>query len=354
MVVAQSTSDAGLCFDQPPEGISVRIDPTGKIFAQLNAPFWGNSPETVVTQVLAEQFTVHPSDITIGYADSDAAFNGFGPGGSRFTVMVTGAIVSASMKLKAKIKKLAGHMLEANEDDLEFRDGKVGVVGAPGIEKSISDVALMANFFRMSFPDTPDFDSGLETTAVYDHPLSTPPAEDRKHLGIFYPIMGHMCHVAVIEVDVGTGKVTFLDYSAVHDAGTIVNPITLGGHIMGGTAMGVGTAMLEEFHYDANGQLINASFQECTRFRKCKSATSKRLLLIRSTGSKEAAKVVEWARHRRLLVQSKMRLSPSMHPSTACRSRQREFTNLCATRELPRKWIAASLEFSPSKGSANR
>jgi CO/xanthine dehydrogenase Mo-binding subunit len=252
----------GFALTSAPEGVSVRIDPTGKIFAQLNAPFWGNSPETVVTQVLAEQFTVDPADITIGYADSDAAFNGFGPGGSRFTVMITGAVVSASAKLKAKIKKLAGHMLEANEGDLEFRNGKVGVVGAPGVEKSIGDVALMANFFRMSFPDTPDFDSGLETTAVYDHPLSTPPAEDRKHLGIFYPIMGHMCHVAVVEVDVGTGKVKFLDYSAVHDAGTIVNPITLGGHIMGGTAMGIGTAMLEEFQYDDQGQLLNASFAD--------------------------------------------------------------------------------------------
>jgi CO/xanthine dehydrogenase Mo-binding subunit len=252
----------GFALTSAPEGIAVRIDPTGKIFAQLNAPFWGNSPETVVTQVLAEQFAVDPSDVTIGYADSDAAFNGFGPGGSRFTVMVTGAVVSASIKLKAKLKKLAAHMLEVAERDLEFRNGKVGVVGAPGVEKSIAEIALMANFFRMSFPDTPDFDSGLETTAVYDHPLSTPPAEDRRHLGIFYPIMGHMCHVAVVEVDPQTGKVEFLDYAAVHDAGTMVNPITLGGHIMGGTAMGIGSTLYEEFCYDDDGQLLNASFAD--------------------------------------------------------------------------------------------
>jgi CO/xanthine dehydrogenase Mo-binding subunit len=252
----------GFTLTAAPEGVSVRIDPTGKIFAQLNAPFWGNSPETVVTQVLAEQFTVDPSDITIGYADSDGAFNGFGPGGSRFTVMVTGAIVSASIKLKAKLKKFAGHMLEADEGDLEFRGGNIGVKGAEGLEKTIAEVALMANFFRLSFPDTPDFDSGLETTGVYDHPLSTPPAEDRRHLGIFYPIMGHMCHIAIVEVDAETGKVSFLDYAAVHDAGTMVNPITLGGHIMGGTAMGIGTALYEEFRYDAQGQMLNASFAD--------------------------------------------------------------------------------------------
>jgi CO/xanthine dehydrogenase Mo-binding subunit len=252
----------GFTLTAAPEGVSVRVDATGKIFAQLNAPFWGNSPETVVTQVLAEQFTVDPSDITIGYADSASAFNGFGPGGSRFSVMITGAVVSASIKLKTKMKKFAAHMLEASVDDMEFRGGKIGVVGAQGLEKSIAEVALQANFFRLSFPDSEDFDSGLETTAVYDHPLSTAPEPDRKHLGIFYPIMGHMCHIAVVEVDVATGQVEFLDYAAVHDAGTMINPITLGGHILGGTAMGIGTALYEKFHYDSQGQMLNASFAD--------------------------------------------------------------------------------------------
>ncbi len=255
-------SNPGFALTSVPEGVSVRIDSSGKIFAQLNAPFWGNSPETVVTQVLAEQFTVDPSDIAIGYADSDAGFNGFGPGGSRYTVMVTGAIVSAAGKLKEKLKKLAGHMLEADTGDLEFRDGAVGVKGVPEMQKPISELALMGNFFRMSFPDTPEFDSGLETTAVYDHPLSSPPHPERKHLGIFYPIMGHMCHIAVVEVDPETGKVQIVDYAAVHDAGTMVNPKTLGGHIRGGTANGIGTALFEEYKYDQNGQFQNANFAD--------------------------------------------------------------------------------------------
>jgi CO/xanthine dehydrogenase Mo-binding subunit len=254
-------SNPGFALTSVPEGICVRIDSTGKIFAQLNAPFWGNSPETVVTQVLAEQFTVDPSDIVIGYTDSDSGFNGFGPGGSRYTVMVTGAAVSAAEKLKVKLKRLAGHLLETDVGDLELRNGAVGVKGADA-QKSIADLALMGNFFRMSFPDTPEFESGLETTAVYDHPLSTPPHPERKHLGIFYPIMGHMCHVAVIEVDPGTGKVDFLDYAAVHDAGTMVNPRTLGGHIRGGAANGIGTALFEEYKYDREGQFINANFAD--------------------------------------------------------------------------------------------
>jgi CO/xanthine dehydrogenase Mo-binding subunit len=255
-------SNPGFALTSVPEGVSVRIDSSGKIFAQLNAPFWGNSPETVVTQVLAEQFTVEPADISIGYADSDSGFNGFGPGGSRYTVMVTGAIVSACGKLKDKLKLLAGHLLEADTGDLEFRNGAVGVKGVPEMQKSISELALMGNFFRMSFPDTPEFDSGLETTAVYDHPLSSPPHPERKHLGIFYPIMGHMCHIAVVEVDPETGKVEIVDYAAVHDAGTMVNPKTLGGHIRGGTANGIGTALFEEYKYDENGQFQNANYAD--------------------------------------------------------------------------------------------
>ncbi len=255
-------ANPGFALTGVPEGVSVRIDPTGKIFAQLNAPFWGNSPETVVTQVLAEQFTVEPSDVVVGYADTDSGFNGFGPGGSRYTVMATGAIVSASIKLKDKLKRLAGHLLETAEEDLEFRGGAVGIAGVPGKEKTIAELALMSNFFRLSFPDTPDFDSGLETTGVYDHPLSTQPHPERKHLGIFYPIMGHMCHVAVVEVDPETGKVEILDYAAVHDAGTMVNPKTLGGHIRGGTSNGIGTALFEEFLYDAEGQFLNANFAD--------------------------------------------------------------------------------------------
>jgi CO/xanthine dehydrogenase Mo-binding subunit len=262
-------SSPGFALTSVPEGISVRIDPSGKVFAQLNAPFWGNSPETVVTQMLAEQLTVDPKDISIGYADSDSGFNGFGPGGSRYTAMIAGAVVTASGTLKAKLKNLAGHLLETSVDDLEFRNGAVGVKGVPGMQKTIPELAIQANFFRMSFPDTPEYNSGLETTAVYDHPISTPPHPERKHLGIFYPIMGHMCHVAVVGVDPDTGKVAIIDYAAVHDAGTMVNPKTLGGHIRGGTANGIGTILYEEFRFDESGQFVNANMADYSMPTAC-------------------------------------------------------------------------------------
>jgi CO/xanthine dehydrogenase Mo-binding subunit len=252
----------GFPMTSSPEAVSMRIDPTGKVFIRLNSPFWGNSPETVVTQIVSEALTLEPSDVSIGYADTDAGFNGTGPGGSRYTVMVAGAVVKAAKTLREKLFRFAAHMMGCTESDLELRDGKIGVKGHPAMEKPISEVATQAHYFRLSFPDDPAYSSGLETTAVYDHPLTTMPAADRSHLGIFYPIMGHMAHAIALEVDAATGKVSILDYVAVHDCGTVVNPMTLDGHVRGGTAQGIGTALYEYFHYDDNGQLLTASFAD--------------------------------------------------------------------------------------------
>ncbi|MDX6618885.1 MAG: hypothetical protein QOK36_1271, partial [Gaiellales bacterium] len=95
----------------------------------------------------------------------------------------------------------------------------------------------------------------------YDHPLTTLPNADRSDLGIFYPFVGHAWHIAVIEVDPETGTFEFLRYAAVHDAGTIVNPKTLNGQIIGGTVQGLGTALLEEYKYDDQGRLLNENFE---------------------------------------------------------------------------------------------
>jgi len=133
------------------------------------------------------------------------------------------------------------------------------VKGVPGMEKTIGEVAIFAHYFRLSLPDGDEYSSGLEASYVYDHPLTTMPANDRSHLGIFYPIMGHMCHLALVEVEPKTGKIKILDYVAVHDAGTVVNPMTLAGHIRGGTAQGIGSALYEHFYYDEAGQLLTAT-----------------------------------------------------------------------------------------------
>src|SRR5258708_13472689 len=103
-------------------------------------------------------------------------------------------------------------------------------------------------------------ESGLEGTFSYDHPYTTMPSEDRKDLGVFYPIMGHAAHIVVVEVDIQTGQVTFLKYLAVHDVGTVMNPLSLRGQIRGGIAQGIGLSLLEEGRYTQEGQNLTPPF----------------------------------------------------------------------------------------------
>jgi CO/xanthine dehydrogenase Mo-binding subunit len=262
-----SSTEFWFWFDKPeftptasPESASLQLDPTGQIVVTLHTqPLWGNSPETVVSQVVAEEFDVDPSSVVVTYADSQHALPGTGPGGSRYTVMVSGAVAGAAAQIKEKIKRIASHRLEVAPEDLEFRDGGVGVVGSPDKRLSLGDLAMTAYMFRLDLPD--DMESGLAAQSTYDHPLTTVPSEDRSDLGYFYPFVGHAWHMAVIEVDVETGKLEFLHYAAVHDAGTVVNPKTLTGQIIGGTIQGLGTALYEEYLYDEQGRVRNETFE---------------------------------------------------------------------------------------------
>ncbi|HEX2481369.1 MAG TPA: xanthine dehydrogenase family protein molybdopterin-binding subunit [Methylomirabilota bacterium] len=241
-----------------PEGVTVQIGQTGQLTVSLSSPFWGNSPETTVAQVLAEEFGVDPGSVSVIYEDSLRALPAAGPGGSRLTVMLAGAATGAARKLREKILRIAGHLMEVSPDDLVLAEGKVSVKGVPQRALSLPDVAAHAHFFKMSLPA--DLETGLTASHTYDHPFTTPPSADRSDLGVFYPIMAHACHIPVVEVDVDTGRVTFLDYVAVHDCGTMMNPAALEGQIAGGIAQGIGTALYEELRYDGQGQLLTASF----------------------------------------------------------------------------------------------
>ena len=261
-----SATEFWFWFDQPgapvtsmPESVTLKVDATGGITATLySCAFWGNSPETMVAQLVAEEFDCDPRDVSIVYQGSKNGLPATGPGGSRTTVMLAGAVEGATAKIKAKARRATAHLLEANPDDLEWVDGGYQVKGSPEARKTLAEIAIMLHLFKHSFPE--DMESGLEESKVFDHPYTTMPSADRKDLGVFYPFMGHACHVPVIEVDIETGQVSFLSYAAVHDCGTLVNPRSLAGHIVGGTAQGIGTALYEEYVYDSGGQLLTSSY----------------------------------------------------------------------------------------------
>jgi CO/xanthine dehydrogenase Mo-binding subunit len=212
----------------------------------------------MVAQLVAEEFDCDPYDVRVVYQGTRSGLPATGPGGSRTTVMLAGAVEGASARVKDKAAKAAAHMLEVDASDLKWADGGFHVAGVPSSKASLADIAVQLHLFKHSFPE--DMESGLDASKVYDHPYTTMPSDDRKDLGVFYPFMGNACHIPIVEVDIETGGVTFLDYAAVHDCGTLVNPRSLAGHILGGTAQGIGTALHEEFVYDQSGQLLSASY----------------------------------------------------------------------------------------------
>src|SRR5438270_17647 len=242
-----------------PESARIGIGPTGGITVTLFSPFWGNSPETVAAQVVGEEFGVDPSEVSVTYDSTYHGLPGAGPGGSRMTVMLSGALHGAAAKVKEKMFKIAGHLLEANPDDLVLREGRVWVRGTER-SLSIADIGMKAYWFKFDLP--PGIESGLEGSFTYDHPYTTPPSEDRKDLGAFYPIMSHATHIPVVEVDIKTGEVKFLKYVAVHDVGTVVNPRSLQGQIHGGIAQGIGVSLYEEVHYSPEGQNLTVTFND--------------------------------------------------------------------------------------------
>jgi CO/xanthine dehydrogenase Mo-binding subunit len=249
----------GIFVSSVPESITLSVDATGGVTATLySTAFWGNSAETVVAQCVAEELGVEPEDISINYAGTRTGLPGSGPGGSRFTVMIAGAIQGAATQIRDKAIKVAAHMLETSPDDLEYVIGGVQVRGNPENRKSLGEIAVMPRLFKHSLPD--DIDSGFEAHMVFDHPHTTLTTEDRSDLGIFYPMMGHACHIPMVEVDPDTGAVTFLEYVAVHDCGTLINPRSLAGHIVGGLAQGVGQTLFEQFIYSPDGQLLTSSY----------------------------------------------------------------------------------------------
>jgi CO/xanthine dehydrogenase Mo-binding subunit len=243
-----------------PEGVRLSVNSGGGFTVTMFSPFWGNSPETVVAQAVAEEFGVDPSSVGISYGNTKEALPSIGPGGSRMTVMLTGAVQGAAGKVKQKLFQIAGHLLEANPDDMEIREGKVAVKGVSDPARSLSyaDIAGAAYYGKFSLPK--ELESGIEGAFTYDHPFTTAPNDERTDLGAFYPIMGHACHIVVVEVDAEIGQVHFLKYLAVHDVGTVLNPRSLKGQIRGGIAQGIGISLLEEVRYSPEGQPMTATF----------------------------------------------------------------------------------------------
>jgi aerobic carbon-monoxide dehydrogenase large subunit len=224
----------------------VRVERGGEVTLYTGLCEMGQGLTTALAQVCADNLGVHPDDVNVVHCDSSQVpYTGYGTGASRGASVGGAAVTKAARTARAKVLRIAGHMLEANPEDLEAEDGRIFVKGSPSAAVTMADVGRAAYIRAIELPEGED--PGIEAVEAFDPPQFAWP---------------YGANVAVVEVDVETGQVSFLDYVYVHDCGTIVNPTIVEGQIQGGVAQGIGAALFEALPYDDEGQPLFATFME--------------------------------------------------------------------------------------------
>jgi CO/xanthine dehydrogenase Mo-binding subunit len=241
-----------------PEGATVSVDVFGKITVRVGFAQEGQGQYTLACQLAADYFGVELSDVNVVALDTQSAPPSFGPGGSRLGVALTGAVLGACERLREKLTRMAALLLQSEPEKVELWDGKFQVVGTPGAEMPLAIVA--AAMLTRSDLLPPGDDPRPEATHVWTAPGRTLPDEQGRAKS--YLTAANACHVAVVEVDRDTGKVEILDYFLVDDCGTRLNPATVEGMTQGSLVQGVGAALLEEYVYDDDGQILTTTFMD--------------------------------------------------------------------------------------------
>ncbi|MDX6278072.1 MAG: aerobic carbon-monoxide dehydrogenase large subunit, partial [Nocardioidaceae bacterium] len=223
------------------EHASVRMLATGKVEIVTGASAHGQGHETAFSQIVADRLGVPFDDVEVLHGDTQVAAKGLDTYGSRSLVVGGEALVKAVDKVIEKGKKVAAHLLEASEDDIEFDAGTFGVRGTDqGI--GIGDVAG-AVFAAHNLPD--GMEPSLDSDATYDP------------INFNFP---HGTHLCAVEVDTETGQVKMRKYVCVDDIGNVINPLIVAGQVHGGLTQGIAQALFEEAVFDDAGTLVSGSF----------------------------------------------------------------------------------------------
>ncbi|HET9248361.1 MAG TPA: aerobic carbon-monoxide dehydrogenase large subunit [Actinomycetota bacterium] len=224
------------------DGAELRIHPTGKAILKISSKTQGQGHETTFAQIVASELGIQPEAIKVMHGDTDNTPCGLGTYASRSTPTVGAATAMVSRRIREKAVKLAAHLLEASEEDVEYADGRFFVKGAPENAKTIQEVAFAA---YTNFPD--GMEAGLEGVFYYDPPNLTFP-------------FGTYAVVVEVDPDTGVWKVTKM--VAVDDCGVRINPMIVEGQIHGGLTEGFGTAAMELITFDESGNCIGSTFMD--------------------------------------------------------------------------------------------
>jgi aerobic carbon-monoxide dehydrogenase large subunit len=227
------------------EAAAVRVHPTGSVTILTGSHSHGQGHETTFAQLVADGLGIPMESIEIVHGDTAKIPYGMGTYGSRSLAVGGSAIIKAMDKVVAKGKKIAAHLLEAADADIEFKDGVFSVAGTDR-SKTFGEIALTA-YVPHNFPHD-ELEPGLDETAFYDPKNFTFPSG---------------AYVAEIEIDPDTGQLEICSFNASDDFGRIVNPMIVSGQVHGGLAQGIGQALLENCVYDkTTGQLLTASYND--------------------------------------------------------------------------------------------
>jgi carbon-monoxide dehydrogenase large subunit len=230
----------------PFESGLVRVSNTGRVSVFTGAAAIGQGLRTALAQICAGELGLTPADVAVVPGDTGGVSLGLGAFASRQTVTAGSSVLLAARAVAAKAKKLAGHVLEAAEHDLELAGGEVRVVGAPQLAVKLAEVArILKGAPGYGFP--PDIEPGLEARV------------DWRTDALAY---ANACHVAEVEVDPGTGGVRLLNYVAMQDSGTLINPMMVDGQVRGAVAHGIGNALMEWMGFDDSGQPVTTTFAD--------------------------------------------------------------------------------------------
>ena len=224
------------------DSAELRVHPTGKAILKIGVQTQGQGHETTFAQIVASELGIPSEDVLVQYGDTDNVPYGLGTYASRSTPTAGAATSVISRKLRAKAKKIAAHLLETSEEDIEWETGRFFVRGAPDRAVTIQDTAFAA------YTNMPDgMEAGLEGVHYYDPPNMTFP------FGTY---------AVVVEIDRGTGEWKVLRMVAVDDCGVRINPMIVEGQIHGGLTEGFATAAMQQIAFDEDGNCLGANFTD--------------------------------------------------------------------------------------------
>ncbi|MGB5251167.1 MAG: aerobic carbon-monoxide dehydrogenase large subunit [Sedimenticolaceae bacterium] len=224
------------------DSAEIRVHPTGSVIARMGTITQGQGHQTTYAQIIASELGLSSDQIQIEEGDTDTAPYGLGTYGSRSTPVGGAATAVAARKIRAKAQKIAAHLLEVDENDVEWDIDRFKVKGVPGQEKTMKEIAWAA------YNNVPDgMEMGLEAVDYYDPPNFT------------YPFGTYLC---VVDIDKYTGQTHVRRFYALDDCGTRINPMIIEGQIHGGLNEGFAVAMGQELPYDAEGNLLGNTFMD--------------------------------------------------------------------------------------------